>query len=716
MATEVHKQEFRIRDLPTRSVILFPSQAQIIRDIASITLKPGANKIVITGISPTVDENSIKVEGTGAATITEVSHDLLPNREIYEEVYPSDDEDEDETSLSDESDEEIDEMKELNVKIKEAQNKLASHQESINSGTNRLQICDNFGQSVRDARPLPEDLKNLLGTYENERFQIFQEHQEHTNAIEDIQEDITKLEKQKTKLAKALVKANEKKEKEKVKLEQQRLRKKAEIAKEKARIKAERESFWPKKVYNITISIELACKYRVTVVTILRANRITAALTPALSRRSSIDGDTIVNLATTDFHKPGKEELKDDEISLSLSYITFSASWSPRYDLALNTVKSIGSLDYGAELRNTTSETWKDCKVILSTSQTSFSGLSETIPVLQPWHVRLQKGKNHDSALYSRKELNAKRAEHSRSTGTASQKPRGEIFGREGSSAPVVKVGLFSKPTLFGNTDSCEYNRDSRNRQVQHVLNQNSAPVQNSLFGANSSAIPPPPMAASAFGAPRYEAARGGGLFGSSVMNARRSAPGGRAEEHEEEEKIDYSDEDMGFGLFDGDTPSATKPLVFEEGAWEESGMTTVSFTICYTVTMGILTTCRPTTSLVLALLHHQTQRSSTRLQRSTSAMSFSLTSSSANFDKLHSSKLASAIRQRSPCSKDLSDLHSTDLSSVKRLSLVSHLASLSRCLLVSIQLSMSHIQKQLYKDHSPAFSVRRTAMSLLVH
>lgn len=260
MATETHKQEFRIRELPTRSVVLFPTQAQIIRDISSITLKPGANKIVITGISPTVDENSIKVEGTGAATITEVSHDLLPNREIYEEIYPSDDEDDDETSSSDDSDEEIDEMKELNAKIKKLQKSLAEEQEKTSSGANRLLICEYFGQSVRETRPPPPELKSLLEAYQVQREEIFHEHEASSAAAEDLQEEINKVEKQKIKLAKSLVKANEKKEKEKAKLEQQRLRKKAEIAKEKARVKAERESFWPKKVYNITISIELSCK------------------------------------------------------------------------------------------------------------------------------------------------------------------------------------------------------------------------------------------------------------------------------------------------------------------------------------------------------------------------------------------------------------------------------------------------------------------------
>lgn len=261
MANESHKQEFRVRDLSTRSVLLFPTQAQVIRDITGIALQPGVNKIVIDGITPTADENSIKVEGTGSATITEVSVDLLPNREIYEEIYPSDNEAESDTS-DDESEAEIDEMKELNKKIKNLQTSLLSAREKINSGTNRLQICDNFGQSVQTTRPPPADLKELLQAYRVEREEIYKEHEANTAAVEDFQEQINKIEKEKAKLAKSIVKANEKRDKEKAKLQQQKLRKKAEAAKEKARVRAERESFWAKKVYKVTISIETNCKYQ----------------------------------------------------------------------------------------------------------------------------------------------------------------------------------------------------------------------------------------------------------------------------------------------------------------------------------------------------------------------------------------------------------------------------------------------------------------------
>lgn len=35
----IHKQEYRIRDLPTRTVTLFPTRAQVVRDIKDVPLK-----------------------------------------------------------------------------------------------------------------------------------------------------------------------------------------------------------------------------------------------------------------------------------------------------------------------------------------------------------------------------------------------------------------------------------------------------------------------------------------------------------------------------------------------------------------------------------------------------------------------------------------------------------------------------------------------------
>ncbi|KAK7996509.1 glutathione synthetase [Apiospora arundinis] len=122
-----HKQEYRIRELETRSVTLFTGRAQIFRQLKDVPLKAGENQITIVGLTPTVDKDSIKVEGTGSAIITDIAVELLPNREIFEDVYPEYDEDDSDDSDPDsdieqkKEDSEKEEMVQLREKIRTAE-------------------------------------------------------------------------------------------------------------------------------------------------------------------------------------------------------------------------------------------------------------------------------------------------------------------------------------------------------------------------------------------------------------------------------------------------------------------------------------------------------------------------------------------------------------------------------------------------------------------
>lgn len=317
-------QEFRIRELSTRSVILFPSRAQIIRDIRDITLHPGINQIIIDGLTPTTDEHSIKVEGSGAAKITEVNVELLPNRDLYEEIYPSDS-DEDKDGSDSEEEAVLESIKAINEKTKHLNSKLLAEKEKINSAAVRLQICDRFGASIttQDGPPTT-DLETLLKTYTDERQKIFKDHSSGRQASEEIEDQIKKSTQQMAKLAKEHNRKQEKIKKEKAKSKEKNLQKLFEKTQEKHRIKSERVSFWPKNVYRVTVTIE------------------PQPTTPASSRRNStttlIDDlkPNITNLASTTFHEP--TNMMYGQVYLSLSYITYSASWSPRYDLSLDSV------------------------------------------------------------------------------------------------------------------------------------------------------------------------------------------------------------------------------------------------------------------------------------------------------------------------------------------------------------------------------------------
>ncbi|EPE28402.1 hypothetical protein GLAREA_09522 [Glarea lozoyensis ATCC 20868] len=573
-ASDTCKHEFKIRDLSTRSVTLFPTRAQIIRDINAIKLGPGANKVIITGLSPTVDEHSIKVEGTGTATITDVLVEREPNKEIFEDIYPSDDSDDESTDVSDSEDEDP-AVVSVQRKIKALNVRAQAKQEAINSAAARLSHCESFCQSDSRDHPVASELGKLMAVYKEERHTIFTDHQIATEALENLKSEIAKLEKERMRLVRAWVKSSEKKRKERLREKQSRRRQKLARQKEKLRIQRDREFFWPKQTYCVTINLE------------------PSAFTPSSSRRTSIDdGDTIVNLATSTFHEDSGKALDLDEISLSLSYITSSASWSPRYDLSLNTTKGTGLLEYGAELSNTTSETWRDAKVILSTSQTNFSGLTETIPTLQPWHVRLLKGviKGDPYVLMSHHELSAKQREWDQTIDN-SMKPRHEIFGRLKN---VQELRMDKNSELkFGPRVDVQENVDRGSMAIP-------PPPQSfgsSLFGSNT-IIQNNALRSTAFGSSaQHNAPASGGLFGGLGGQPSMAAPqSGRiapmalargekmssettTHRRQEEGLIHYSDEleeaEELEELKQQLSAPAPNSLTFEAGAWGESGMST---------------------------------------------------------------------------------------------------------------------------------------------
>ena len=445
-------------------------------------------------------------------------------------------------------------MQKMNKKIKQLNHNLIAETERINNAANRLNICDNYGRSISIEHMGPDKLQDVLKVYNEERNKIFSDHQAYAAAAEKIEEEIAATEKDKIKLAKILVKAKLKEVKTKKKAKDKAIRKKAEVFKEKQRIKKDRESFWAKKVYRITIFLE--------------ASNI---MTPGSSRRSSVTEGEVTNLATTTFHEP--MALKDGSISISISYVTYSACWSPRYDLNLNSIKRMGVLEYSADLKNGTSETWRDAKIILSTSQTTFSGLGEEIPTLDPWHVRLVKGiRNSDIALMSQNELDMKRKEWN--ANVESSKPRHLLFG------------LNENPHLAEVTEMLRQSIGKVEERGEMIDQE----VAKAVHSANKSAKP--------FGivsrtATALSAARDG-LLGTSRADrvgelaaptsqfrpleryGGPSAPVDKGQKYEKANNDDDSEEEMGSGAFFDDARAQdVNSLVFEEGAWEESGMTT---------------------------------------------------------------------------------------------------------------------------------------------
>lgn len=157
----------------------------------------------------------------------------------------------------------------------------------------------------------------------------------------------------------------------------------------------------------------------------------------------------------------------------------------------------------------------------------------------------------------SQSELAAKKKEWSTTT-DQSQKPRWENFGRDNS----------AQNTFAAHQASLAAQKQAKlSREVQQVVSRHSKPVPQA-FGAQAVSI------GGGFG---NASARGGrGTSQSNLFGGKPNASALFGSSHgiPQQEDAEESDEDMGFGLFDGAAP-ASNSLEFEAGAWEESGMTT---------------------------------------------------------------------------------------------------------------------------------------------
>ena len=402
----VHKQEFLIRNLPTRHVTLYPTKAQVVRDINDITLRPGANEITLYGITPTADESSIKVDGRGAATITDIMVDLVPNKQVYEDVYPETEDDEEYSSVCPtmgDSTAVNEETKAIAGEIAEIDEEVKQIVEDNNSASGQLSILERYKNTVDEKAA--SDLPKFIQVYREERRKAFSFFNESESRMKMKTEQRATVVERQLKAFEALRKERSKLNKAKrIKAE-----KEARIHKErmdaKRSLEEERSLFWPKKVYGFIVSLDASIE------------------TPTSSRRGSVESLSTLR----------QEPLLGDacQISLSVSYVSSAGSWCPRYELSLNSSTATGTIIYRAEYYNATSEIWKDAKVSLSTSEAAFQGLGQRPPLMMPWNIRLADGthgrSNHD-ALLSSQEQESKSNSQAIVQAQAGE-PRSALFG-----------------------------------------------------------------------------------------------------------------------------------------------------------------------------------------------------------------------------------------------------------------------------------------------
>ncbi|PNP54512.1 hypothetical protein THARTR1_05069 [Trichoderma harzianum] len=378
----VHKIEYLASDLNTPSVTLFPSRAQVYREIKGVQLKRGTNEVTIVGLSQTVDSDSIKVESNGSATITNLEVEAVTNRQLFHEVYPESDsesesESDEEEFSEDEANAESRDLKSAKDSLQESRDALAAARDSAGNAQKRLDLLEAIG--INNNQKNGDSIQATLEQYKDERKKAFQDLTDSNNLQKSLTKDVEKAEKKYNRLQREEDKKNAKETKAKAQAKKEREKKKAlkdrlkgEAKRERQRLRDEQQHFWPLDVYSVRITLEVA------------------AFTPMTSRRGSTSSDVdAVKVSVAEAE--GEEDAGPVEVDLAFSYVTSAAYWTPAYDLQLSTTNASATLYFDAMLTNQTSESWKSCKVTLSTSQATFSNLYDTIPTLVPWRIKLAK-------------------------------------------------------------------------------------------------------------------------------------------------------------------------------------------------------------------------------------------------------------------------------------------------------------------------------------
>ncbi|EFE43778.1 conserved hypothetical protein [Trichophyton verrucosum HKI 0517] len=360
---EVNTVELSLQGTPTKTVTLAPERATIVRELADVPIKAGPNKIIISGFDNRVDFDSLRVTGHGPATITDIQTSVVVRDEDLDDLYPDDDstgeeidsEDPDDTFGVDRS-----ELDSVIAEIKEISAKLAYLDNDKVSSTQSLAFLDSYGRSMHAKDLEAAQVAEYIDVYQKKRADLRETYEKAEVQIAEFNEKKEKLERKKERLEERFEAEKDRAAKPSRKERKAKLKEKELKEKKKREARADISTFWNIYTGRVTVHIE-----------------------------GHGDG-TLPEDRRHSASSVKKPDINDD-ITLSLTYVTSVARWTPRYDLMLSTPTSSGSLVYRAEYYNRSCETWKDTNVILSTSQTTFSGVDEHIPTLLPWNVALRK-------------------------------------------------------------------------------------------------------------------------------------------------------------------------------------------------------------------------------------------------------------------------------------------------------------------------------------
>ncbi|RJE25746.1 hypothetical protein PHISCL_01934 [Aspergillus sclerotialis] len=483
---DICTSEITVSGLPTKSVTLTPYRATVVREVRT-TIQPGPNEITILGLDPNIITDSIRVEGTGSATITDIQTAVVPRGEQFDDVYPP----EDEVASSDDDDEDDEdadsdgtyaddaELGRLREEIVRAEMRLAKARNKKIMTQTMLEFLDTYGRKMEPEHTDAAQVGEFLALYARQRSADATVHHDAIADEGNVERELGRLyaryvrrEERHRKTRKAALKARRRRK-------QLALRKRTQLREQTERRRLERKKFWTENMGQVVVHL---------------------------------DGHLSVGTSVSSSGAEGNDD--GFPVVLVLSYVLPRAMWASRYELGISTPSASAHMVYRAEFFNFSAETWQDTRVTLSTSEASWSRLDEVVPSLTPWHIRLEPLQKDINDKSSWNRILDDKSKFNSGITTAQIQPMATkpLFG--GSSQQQAQTGLFGRPA--------QQSPPSTGGLFGSARTQNDSSSQGgSSFGAGQNQTPPPPSAGLFGAAPSQPL----GVFGNAPAQGQAQQP-----------------------------------------------------------------------------------------------------------------------------------------------------------------------------------------------
>ncbi|XP_011409112.1 PREDICTED: uncharacterized protein LOC105316022, partial [Amphimedon queenslandica] len=151
---------------PVRHVVVYADRAEVTREISLKDVEAGENEVTLNNISKVIDKDSVRIDGTGAASIMEVSFQDIPvteeqdnQSELKEEVH--------------QLEEELTELdKKFNISTKR-KDRLEEQTDLLDKYTNTL-VSSGKGAGPVElvSRDTIDNVFSFMDTFENESMEL----------------------------------------------------------------------------------------------------------------------------------------------------------------------------------------------------------------------------------------------------------------------------------------------------------------------------------------------------------------------------------------------------------------------------------------------------------------------------------------------------------------------------------------------------------------